>query len=216
MAGSDLEYVKRLEESLRKFLEPVHGVPLGIAVRALTGHKAIAWKDEDPHCKALKAPLSDGLGDATRLVGRDGLDADRPNEIGNYIEDPVSSALTARGFKAEIPDSTAGRRQASGYPDLLLTMDPHPPIYLEVKTYNSASKNTTFRSFYFSPPLAKVSRDAYHLLVAFEIVKREGRFYPTGFRLHAIENLLLDVKHEFNTSNKVLYSTCPVIAEGLA
>lgn len=216
MNDGDPEYVRHLEESLKKFMEPVHGIPLGVVVRALTGNVAIPWKEDDLHCAALKGPLSDGIREATRLIGREGLEANRPNEVGNYIEDPVASALAARGFKAQVPASREGRRQASGYPDLLVTMDPHPPIYLEVKTYNAASVNTTFRAFYLSPPLPKVSRDAYHLLVGFEIEKRGSRFFPIRFRLHAIEGLLLDVKHEFNTSNQVLYSTCPIIAEGSA
>jgi len=216
MPDRDPEYVKQLENTLKKFLEPVHGVPLGVVVRALTGHSTIAWRDEDDHCRALKGPLCDGLAEASRAIGREGLDASRPNEVGNYIEAPVASALTAKGFVAQVPASASGRRQSSGYPDILLTMPSHPPIYLEVKTYSAASKATTFRSFYFSPPLSKVSQDAYHLLVAFEIERRATRFHPVRFRLYAIDGLLLDVKHEFNTSNKVLYSTCPVIAEGVA
>jgi hypothetical protein len=216
VAERDPEYVKQLEDTLKKFLEPVHGVPLGVVVRALTGRSAIPWRDEDAHCRVLRPPLCEGIAEATRQIGREGLDASRPNEVGNYIEKPVASVLTAKGFVAQVPASVSGRRQSTGYPDILLTMPPHPPIYLEVKTYSAASETTTFRSFYFSPPLSKVSQDAYHLLVAFKIEKRAARFYPIRFRLYSIDKLLLDVKHEFNTSNKVLFSTCPVIAEGAA
>lgn len=210
------QYVKDLEASLRKFLKPVKGIPLGVVVRAFTGHKAIPWSDEDAHCRALRDPLVQGIGDATRRVGREGLDAARPNEVGNYMEDPVGVALTARGFVVDVPASADGRRRSAGYPDLLVSKEGHPPIYLEVKTYSRASSDTSFRSFYLSPPLSKVSKDAFHLLVAFEVEKRDGRFYPTRFRLHSIDGLPLDVKHEFNTSNDVLYSACPLIAEGSA
>jgi hypothetical protein len=104
----DPEYVKQLEGTLKKFLEPVHGVPLGVVVRALTGHSTIAWKDEDAHCRALKPPLCEGIAEATRSIGREGLDASRPNEVGNYIETPVASALTAKGFVAQVPASASG------------------------------------------------------------------------------------------------------------
>ncbi|EQD65223.1 Type II site-specific deoxyribonuclease, partial [mine drainage metagenome] len=91
----------------------------------------------------------------------------------------------------------------------------NPPIYLECKTYNLDNVATTQRSFYLSPPLAKVTRDAFHLLLAFQTEKKSGRFFPTKFRLLSIEALPLDLKHEFNQNNRVLYSSCPTIAEGV-
>jgi hypothetical protein len=202
-----------LEEALKRFLTPVEGVPLSVVVHALTGHKVLRWDLSDEHCRALNAPLCEGIREAAEATARNGVDAARPNEVGNRIEAPVVAALRHHGFHAEVPRSAAGRQQSVGYPDVALSVDGHPPIYLEVKTYGSSSAETSFRSFYISPPLSKVSRDAYHLLVAFEIVKRDERYYPIKFRILAIDDLRLKVKHEFNTSNDVIYSTCPVILE---
>ncbi len=208
------KYIANLHETIRRFLEPIEGVRLNVVIRSLTGHRVLSWDENDQDCRALKGPLTKGLGATTRKLAKTGIESRRPNEVGNYIETPVKRALAREGFNAGIPDVAAGGRQSAGYPDILLEMEGRPPIYLECKTYNQANVDTTQRSFYLSPPCSKVSRDAYHLLVAFEVVRRGRTYYPRHYRLLSIEDLPLELKHEFNASNRVLYRECRLVSEG--
>ena len=72
MAEVSLEYIKQLEETIGKFLKPIEGVPLTIVVKAMTGHITIPWVDKDLHCAAIRGPLSAGLAQATKQVGKEG------------------------------------------------------------------------------------------------------------------------------------------------
>ena len=77
-------------------------------------------------------------------------------------------------------------------------------------TMNAATVNTTQLSFYYSPSeKPKVTRDALHLLLAYELekVEREGKplFLPLHWRLLTLQDLEVDLKFEFNQSNRGLY-----------
>jgi hypothetical protein len=116
--------------------------------------------------------------------------------------------LNQAGLPARTPVTTAGNAQETGYPDVEITGD--PPCYLELKTYSAATVNTTQRSFYYSPSEhPKVTRDALHLLLAFELEKteRNGRtvFLPVHWKLLTLQDLEVDLKFEFNQSNRGLY-----------
>ena len=107
-----------------------------------------------------------------------------------------------------MPVNSAGQSQAAGYPDVEILGE--VPCYLELKTYSAATANTTQRSFYYSPsPKPKVTRDALHLLLAYELerVKRDGQtiFVPVHWKLLTLQDLEVDLKFEFNQSNRGLY-----------
>ena len=64
------------------------------------------------------------------------------------------------------------------------------------------------RTFYVSPSQDfKVTRDAYHLLLAFSTEEvEEGLYSLTGFKLLDLYGIECNLKLEFNASNKDLYS----------
>jgi hypothetical protein len=149
---------------------------------------------------------------AARLAGERarvaGLNAARPNEAGNQLEPYVRAALRDCGLDARVPLTASGRAQVAGYPDIEITAP--LPCYIELKTYNAATENTTQRSFYYSPSESpKVTHDALHLLLAYELerVERDGKavFLPSHWKLLTLENLEVDLKFEFNQSNRGLY-----------
>ena len=86
------------------------------------------------------------------------------------------------------------------------------PYYLECKTYNRENVSTTQRSFYFSPSDEfKVTHDAPHFLLSYEIYVdgEEGHnhiYKCRHYKILSIEALSLDVKYEFNSDNKRMYS----------
>jgi hypothetical protein len=161
---------------------------------------------------AAHVKLRDAILKAASAAGerarKEGLPAARANEAGNHIEAFVKAALKEAGLDARTPENTEGDAQAVGYPDVEILGD--APCYLELKTYSAATANTTQRSFYYSPSeRPKVTRDALHLLLAFQMerTERAGQtvFVPVNWKLITLENLEVELKAEFNQSNRGLY-----------
>jgi hypothetical protein len=79
--------------------------------------------------------------------------------------------------------------------------------------------NESFRTFYFSPSDdPKITKDAFHLLMSFELdtAERKGEkaFIPISWQIYTLDKLLIQVKHEFNASNKDLYTKEALLAQG--
>ena len=207
-----------LSSSLAELTRPAKKIPFKTVIEATTGHRVL---DLDTN-NASHAELQSKLLKAARLAGeranREGIVAARPNEAGNYLEPFVRAALKECGVEARIPRTTQNRAQVAGYPDIEIAAP--TPCYLELKTYNAKTANTTQRSFYYSPSATpKVTRDAVHLLLGFELTKieRDGKavFVPTHWKLVSLSALEVDLKFEFNQSNRGLYGdTNATLSEG--
>jgi len=155
------------------------------------------------HQKLLQAAAAAG----TRAA-KEGIFATRPNEAGNGLESVARKALRDAGLDARIPVNSEGEHQVTGYPDIEIVGA--VPCYLELKTYNAATVNTTQRSFYFSPSAhPKVTHDALHFLLAYQLERQSHNgktvFVPVHWKLLTLENLTVDLKLEFNQSNRGLY-----------
>ncbi len=200
-------YVARLEAVIRQMLQPLKGVPFNLAIEAMTDHKVLAFDIGNGEHRKLLDLLTLAATDAGNEINSHGITSKRVNEVGNKIEPFVRSALERiPGVAALIPATRSGKRKAAGYPDIEIIAN-GVPCYLECKTFNSDTSDTTQRSFYFSPSDEfKVTRDALHFLLSYEMFQDGGRYRTSCFKLLAIESLSLDVKHEFNSDNKRLYS----------
>lgn len=149
-----------------------------------------------------------------------GIFSRRVNEVGNKIEPFIKEALNKVGLEADIPVAKNGKKVAAGYPDLQLTDDFNQTTYLECKTYNLRNIDTTQRAFYFSPSKnPKITKNARHLILSFQIEmgKRKGKraFLPVRWRLYDTADLLVDVKHEFQSDNRRMYGRkSALLAEG--
>jgi hypothetical protein len=141
----------------------------------------------------------------------DPLKSTRVNEIGNKVEPRVIKALEQQGFRSEKPSAVHGGAQASGYPDILFFDKKGRPTYIECKTHNKKNSSDTFRSFYLSPSRNfKVSMDARHILIGFEIEKigaRDGLelYRANHARIISFYDLTCGLKLEFQNSNKGIY-----------
>jgi len=177
-------------------------------ILATTRHHVLDFDTNNPADVALHKKLSTAASAAAAKARADGLPAARANEAGNQMEAFVKAALKEAGLNARTPVTTKGEAQIAGYPDVEILSD--PPCYLELKTFNAGTVNTTQRSFYFSPSEhPKVTRDALHLLLAFQLEKteRDGKavFQPVHWKLRTLQDLEVDLKFEFNQSNRGLY-----------
>jgi hypothetical protein len=213
------EYIRQLEQAITKFLEPMKGITFPIAIKALTGFNVLTF---DPSLNQNKKLLQQ-LSKAAQLAGakafKEGIFTARPNEAGNHIEPFVVDGLRQVGLKAGKPVSKNGKKKAAGYPDVQIEDQNGRIVYLDCKTYNTKTKDQSFRSFYFSPSKdPKITRDAFHLLMSFEldIIERKNKrvFIPISWQIYTLDKLLTQIKHEFNASNRELYSKEALLAEG--
>lgn len=204
----DANYVKRLEKTIKQFLQPVKNVPFNLVIESLSGKKVIPFDPENPEDCALLNILKKASFYAGKLINLNGIKSRRPNEVGNYIEIYVKKALEFHGLHPDVPTAINGKKKSAGYPDIIFYFK-EKPFYLECKTFNLKNIKTTQRSFYFSPSEnLKVIYDTHHFLLSFEMFldKNSNTYKCRSYKLLSIDSLSVDVKHEFNSDNKRLYS----------
>ena len=213
------DYIKQLEQAISRFLEPMKGIPFPIAIRALTGFNVLAFDISLAPNKKLLEQLSKAAELGGKKAFQEGIFTARPNEAGNHIEPFVVESLRYVGLKADKPISKSGKKKAAGYPDIQIDDQSGRRVYLDCKTYNTLTKDQSFRTFYFSPSKdPKITKDAFHLLMSFELdtAERKGKraFIPISWQIYTLDKLLIQVKHEFNASNRELYTKEALLAQG--
>ncbi|MEJ5352108.1 MAG: hypothetical protein WHS65_11005 [Melioribacteraceae bacterium] len=220
MANDD--YTKRLENVIKQMLQPLKNIPFNLVIEALTGKKVLLFDFNDVEHQKVLAKLKDVALLAGKKINQIGILRQRPNEVGNDIEKFVKEAFDEKQLEADRPTSSSGRKKSTGYPDIIFWFN-NNPYYLECKTYNIKNISTTQRSFYFSPSNEfKVIYDAPHFLLAYEIYvsdkKGKKNIYKCrSYKVLSLETVSVDVKYEFNSDNKRLYSNingAKILAEG--
>ncbi len=205
------EYTKKLENVIKQMLQPLKDIPFNIVIEAMTGKKVISFDFKNSEHQKVLDLLKQTAMIAGKEINKTGILRPRPNEVGNDIEPYVRNALKSLGLIVDIPTTPKGNKKAMGYPDILFWVNKNP-YYLECKTYNIKNIATTQRSFYFSPSNEfKVIYDAPHFILTFEIYvsgeKEKNHIYKCKhYKILSIESLSLDVKYEFNSDNKRMYS----------
>ncbi len=185
-------------------------------IQRTTGQPIIAFEPTNAVHSALLNRLKEAAGVAAREARSAKIVSARANEVGNAVEAHVLKALNGAGLSAHRPRTSAGRMQAAGYPDIEIESD--PPCYLELKTYNARTADSTQRTFYYSPSEeTKVTRPALHLLLAFEIEQQTGdgsrNWVPVNFRIVSLHDLPVRLKVEYNQSNRGLYVPEKLLAD---
>ncbi len=204
-SAAEAERIKTLIAQMR---EPLRSVPLNLVVEALTGHKVLPFDPAKPnHAEVLKRLNAAAASVAAKIRSEGGIQSKRVNEVGNAIEQYVRDALTAQGMPATIPTGKkSGKARATGYPDIAFAFNGEY-FYMDCKTYSAATANTSLRTFYLSPSDdPKISRDAVHLIISFETARAGDTYRLVHYKLISLERLSLDVKYEFNSDNRRMYS----------
>lgn len=212
-------YIKQLEKTIKKFLEPIKGIPFAVAIKALTECEVLPFDLSINEHRILLNKLAKAAKLAGKMAAQKGIFTKRPNEAGNHIEPFVLEALKKVGLKADKPVSKGGKRKSAGYPDIYIEDENGKIIYMDCKTYHSETKDQSFRTFYFSPSKdPKIVKDAFHLLMSFELKvavrARKKAFIPVAWQIYTLDKLLVQIKHEFNASNRELYVKEALLAEG--
>lgn len=215
------EYIDNLEDALSKFMKPINDIPFEIVIKSVYGNRVKKFDLSTEKNQDLLNKLEEAAEIAVEKATEEEIFRSRPNEVGNDMENFVSDALEEVDINAMTPEREDGKKQSTGYPDLYFEDDKNRPVYYEVKTFNRENIDTSQRTFYLSPPndgKSKITTDAFHLVVSFEIQEdsREGknRYYPTAWKIIEPYGMPMNVKHEINSSNKELYEESRVISEG--
>jgi len=205
------DYIKKLENVIKQMLKPLRDIPFNLVIETITGKKVISFDFNNKEHQQVLELLKQAALMAGKEINKIGILRPRPNEVGNDIEKYVREALNLVGLKADIPIGPSGHKKAMGYPDIIFWFNGNP-YYLECKTYNIENIETTQRSFYFShSDEFKVIYDTIHFLLSYEIYvegEKEGKhiYKCKHYKILSIESLSVDVKYEFNSDNKRMYS----------
>jgi hypothetical protein len=209
------------DEELREFLTALdkattvfetEGISWSRLIQATTGRAVLPFDPTDPiHRQVLGsiARAASALVESANSTQMVGWAVRRVNELGNALEEHFTrlfnepeGTLRCRGFS-----------QSTGYPDRRITLDDHTVAYLDMKTYDSGSEASRFRSFYHQPRQArsKITASAVHLLLAFAHGPAEGgtgRYFwkLEGFHIVDLAELRVKLKGEFQASNYDLYT----------
>ena len=222
MINEQDKYIKELEKTISQFLKPLKDIPFKIAIKAMSGCEVIPFDKNSPQDRQLLENLVKATKIATKNANQQGIFTRRENEVGNHIEPFMIKALNEIGLEADRPATKEGKKKAVGYPDIFVKDRNERPNYVECKTYNERNYQTTQRSFYFSPAERptdfKVIHNARHIIISFKIerAEREGKraFIPVYWKIFSTDNLIGQIKHEFNSTNKQMYTKEALLAEG--
>jgi hypothetical protein len=161
-----------------------------------TGHKVLEVTDKNN-------VVIDEIYNASKQVVEESENEDfsdkRPNEISNALEDRLRVKL-----HGGIPE-----HKVAGYPNVVIEREGET-YYIEVKLAGLDQLGSSFRSFYYEPvELAKVKKDAYHILVGFAHQDRK----VIKFKIVDVSKISVNLKSEFNTNNKELYKPEAILRE---
>ena len=133
----------------------------------------------------------------------------RINEGSRFFEDTLRERIDDHpALFCTIPLTSEGREQRAGYPDLRIEhVDSGTVAYLDPKLYEEESRGSTLRSFYYKlgAKPSKVTEDAHHLLLGFAHDGVDGSWNFTRWELLDLTTLKIELKAEFQASNRDLY-----------
>jgi hypothetical protein len=212
-------YINQLERVIKQMLVPIKGIPFKLVIESITETKLLPFEFDNPDDKALLDDLIIVAKISGEAINKFGILSRRPNEVGNKIEPFVKDSLNKLGLTAFVPESKSGKARSTGYPDICFRDKANRFNYLECKSYAIDSLNSSLRTFYLSPSKdTKIIHDAHHFAISYEIIETnkisDSNLYKcTGWKLLTLENLLVDVKFEFNSDNIRLYDNDSILAK---
>ena len=188
-------------------------IPLKTVMTQTTGTRVIPLDFDNPTHQAISkavTKISTLVSEELSLEGSPAHEKRRINEVSALFENALKSRLDALpDFSCQIPPTSTGKQQRSGYPDLRVEHLPTQTVaYLDPKLFQHDSQQSSLRTFYYEATSenTKVTEDALHLLLGFPHDGNNGQWKFGKAKLVDLSGLSLKLKVEFSASNKDLYS----------
>lgn len=198
--------------------EALEDIPFAEVVQAATGKRIVPL---DPKRDAI---LVERIGMALeravatlRATSHPAHREKRINEVSRHLEEAIRTELDrVDGFACDFPHNREGRLQRSGYPDLRLVVEADGRVlYLDPKLFAAASRNSSLRTFYFTPQreTAKINEDAHHLLIGVPHRGRQGGVWQFGgWEIVDLAKFRVRLKVEFQAGNRDVYQDENIVA----
>ncbi|CAB3289181.1 putative Type II site-specific deoxyribonuclease [Methanocaldococcus lauensis] len=120
----DKDYYEEIEQILRQILQPIEKISFSTFVRVVSGYKIIpinlSKKEDKDLIEDLIKVCEEVIEEIKKTNGikdKEGKTPNRPNEVGNYIENYVKDVLNKYGY-ADTPKTQSGSKKSTGYPDI--------------------------------------------------------------------------------------------------
>jgi len=155
-----------------------------------TGHKVLRLTP------AIQADLEPYIKQAITNYNAGPKYQGRVNEFGNHME----GVLQATSPRFQKPTKANGRKQSTGYPDLMFDSN-GVRVYPEIKCLAHGSNTSDMRSFYLSS-FDKITGDAVHVVIGFE---HNDKILTGKYHIVDMVDKILTVKVEYACSNRELY-----------
>lgn len=198
-----------LDAFMKRLIVGAHDVYFRDVIKAATGNEVLKLTlGNMADLAPLKARFTNDLSRISDVVKKEYNG--RANELSNYMEQVVSKEInTLPSFKTSRPEVNGKGKQAGGYPDLIVHVKDWD-FYLEVKTFQTKTKDSSLRTFYYKPGVnSKVTRTCSHILIAFEVESKGGEnrspFILKNVKILDLYTLKVNLKPEFNASNVDVY-----------
>ena len=217
-AEEKLSTVRQLIPWLLEEDAALKGILFSDVIGATSGKRVIPIDPKDKDAARILAAVGKVLDEV--LAQMNGADSPakrqkRVNEMSKYFEDAIHAKLKAvPGFVCDIPKTSAGHIQRSGYPDLRLVDNATGRVlYLDPKLHAKGSRHSALRTFYFTPKREtnKVNDDAHHLVVGIEHEKTGADVKFTRWELIDLSGFRVRLKAEFEGSNADMYREDAVV-----
>ena len=116
-------------------------------IESIDGHKVVKFNNPEL-LKKLKIAANNTK---NRNNSRKNPYEGRINEFGNYVQKLFAEECKKLGLNYSTPKDVDGKQKESGYPDGCIQTDDGYFCYIEIKTFAEKNKETSLRSFFYSP-----------------------------------------------------------------
>lgn len=194
---------KEFQDFIKRLMKGARDVYFRDVIEVSTGQKVLEVDGKYLEIVSkIKGFLNSKLKEISAFIERNY--EGRSNELGNFVEGVLVEYLgMIKGFSI---------KRTVGYPDIDLDANGEH-IYIECKTYQAKTINSSLRTFYFKVSDKRgIKHTCPHILIGFEVKSLGGEnkspFVVKGFRIVDLYELKVDLKPEFNASNPMIYNKC--------